>query len=102
AKGAGSLQGVQVGVAPPCVYLDAVGQALAGSKVMLGAQNVFYEKTGAFTGEICIDMLKDLGVKFCLAGHSERRHIIKETGELVSRKATAIFLGGLTLVHCIG
>ena len=104
AKGtaAGAPAGVQVGVAPPFVYLDAVGQALAGSSVLLGAQDAFHEKSGAFTGEISVDMLKDLKVKFCLAGHSERRHILKESSELVAKKADAIYAGGLILIHCVG
>ena len=63
--------GVQVGIAPPFVYLDAVGQAIAGSSVLLGAQDAYFEKNGAFTGEISLEMLKDLGVKFVLAGHSD-------------------------------
>src|SRR5215470_12351682 len=74
--------GVDVGVAPPFVYIDAVGQSLASSRVLLGAQDCFCEKNGAFTGEISMEMLKDLGVKFCLTGHSERRHVIKESSEL--------------------
>src|SRR5437667_10303569 len=94
--------GVQVGVAPPFVYLDAVGQALAGSVVMLGAQDCYCEKNGAFTGEVSIDMLKDVGVRFCLSGHSERRHVLHETGELVARKARCIYAGGLTVIHCVG
>src|SRR5271154_3864311 len=85
AKGAPS--GVDVGVAPPFVYLDAVGQALAASSVLLGAQDVYFEKNGAFTGEISIEMLKDLGVKFVLTGHSERRHVLGEPSALVSKKA---------------
>ena len=94
--------GVQVGVAPPFVYLDAVGQAIGGSSVLLGAQDCYFEKNGAFTGEISVEMLKDLGVKFCLTGHSERRHVLKESGELVGRKAAAVYGGGLTLIHCVG
>ncbi len=93
---------VQVGVAPPFVYLDAVGAVVRGSSVMLGAQDVYFEKNGAFTGEISLDMLKDLGVQFCLAGHSERRHVILEPSELVAKKASAIYAAGLTLVHCVG
>jgi len=93
---------VQVGVAPPFVYLDAVGQALAGSTVQLGAQDAYFEKNGAFTGEISVEMLKDLGVSFCLTGHSERRHVLKESPELVAKKAQAIYLAGLTLIHCVG
>lgn len=98
----GARTDMQVGVAPPFVYLDAVGQALAGSTVLLGAQDAYFEKNGAFTGEISVEMLKDLGVKFCLTGHSERRHVLKEPGALVARKAEAIYAGGLILVHCVG
>jgi len=93
---------VEVGVAPPFVYLDAVGQAIAGSKLLLGAQDCYCEKNGAFTGEISFEMLKDLSVKFCLAGHSERRHVIKEPSELVARKAACIYGNGLILIHCVG
>jgi triosephosphate isomerase len=104
AKGiaAAALNGVTVGVAPPFVYLDAVGQAIAGGSILLGAQDCYWEKNGAFTGEISIEMLKDLGVKFCLAGHSERRHVLKESPEVVSKKSHAIYGGGLTLIHCVG
>jgi triosephosphate isomerase len=93
---------VTVGVAPPFVYLDAVAGAIAGSKLLLGAQDVYFEKNGAFTGEISVDMLKDLGVKFALNGHSERRHVLHETHELIAKKAAAIYAGGLILIHCVG
>lgn len=104
AKGvaSGAPAGVQAGVAAPFVYLDAVGQALAGSTVLLGAQDAYFEKNGAFTGEISVDMLKDLNVKFALTGHSERRHVLKEPSELIAKKAEAIYAGGLILVHCVG
>jgi triosephosphate isomerase len=94
--------GVEAGIAPPFVYLDAVGQAIAGSPVLLGAQDAYFEKNGAFTGEISIEMLKDLGVKFVLTGHSERRHVILEPSALVAKKAAAIYAAGLILVHCVG
>jgi triosephosphate isomerase len=94
--------GVDVGVAPPFVYLDAVGQSLASSRVLLGAQDCYCEKNGAFTGEISIEMLKDLGAKFCLTGHSERRHVLHETPELIAKKASCIYGGGLILIHCVG
>jgi triosephosphate isomerase len=94
--------GVEVGVAPPFVYLDAVASPLAGSSVLLGAQDAYFEKSGAFTGEISVEMLKDVGVKFCLNGHSERRHVFKESSELIAKKADAIYSAGLTLVHCVG
>jgi triosephosphate isomerase len=93
---------VDVGVAVPFVYLDAVAQAVAGSNVLVGAQDVYFEKGGAFTGEISVDMLKDVGAKFVLTGHSERRHVIKEPSELVARKAKAAYDGGLIVVHCVG
>jgi triosephosphate isomerase len=94
--------GVQVGVAPPYVYLKLVRQSLASSRVLLGAQDCYFEKNGAFTGEISVEQLKDVGVSFCLAGHSERRHVIKEPSDLVAKKAAAIYAGGLTLIHCVG
>src|SRR3954469_17376197 len=83
--------GVDVGIAVPFVYIDAVGQAIAGSHLLLGAQDAFCESVGAYTGEICVDQLKDLGVTFCLAGHSERRHILHEPADLVARKAAKIY-----------
>src|SRR5450432_3635235 len=102
AVAAGVGSGVEIGVAPPFVYLDAVSQVIGGSKLLLGAQDVYFEKNGAFTGEISIEMLKDVGVKFCLTGHSERRHVMKESSELVAKKAAAVYGAGLTLVHCVG
>jgi triosephosphate isomerase (TIM) len=102
AVAAGAPSGLDVGVAPPFVYLDVVGQSLASSRVLLGAQDVYFEKNGAFTGEISVEMLKDLSVKFCLTGHSERRHVIKEHSELIAKKAAAVYAGGLILIHCVG
>jgi triosephosphate isomerase len=102
AVAAAARRDIQVGVAPPFVYLEAVGQALAGSTVLLGAQDCYHKDKGAFTGEISADMLKDLSVSFCLAGHSERRHVLHESSELVALKAAAIYNAGLTLVHCVG
>lgn len=99
---AGAPKGVEIGVAPPFVYLDAVSKALSGSNVLLGAQDVYFEKSGAFTGEISVDMLKDVGVKFVLTGHSERRHVLGESPKLISKKAHAVFAAGLILVHCVG
>jgi len=101
AKGAPASR-VEVGVTPPFVYLDAVGQVIAGSPVLLGAQDVYFEKSGAFTGEISAEMLKDLGVRFVLTGHSERRHVIGEPSSMVARKANAAYLAGLAVVHCVG
>jgi triosephosphate isomerase len=102
AVAAGAPKDVEVGVAPPFVYLETVGRTLSGSPVLLGAQDVYFEKNGAFTGEISVEMLKDLGVRFVLTGHSERRHVIGESGDLIAKKAHAVYDGGLILVHCVG
>jgi triosephosphate isomerase len=92
----------EIGVAPPFVYLDAVREALEGSKVWLGAQDAYFQPSGAFTGEISLDMLKDVGCRFVLNGHSERRHVLHEPSALIAKKAEAIFNSGLVLVHCVG
>jgi triosephosphate isomerase len=98
----GAPKDVQVGIAPPFVYLDAVSQTISGSSLLLGAQDVYFEKNGPFTGEISIEMLKDLNVKFVLTGHSERRHVLGESSECTARKAHAVYAGGLTVIHCVG
>ena len=98
----GAPKRVQVGVAPPHVYVDAVGQALAGSSVLLGAQDVCAENNGAFTGACSCEMMTDLGVKFILTGHSERRHFFHEPPELVAKKASKVLSCGFVLIHCVG
>jgi triosephosphate isomerase len=94
--------GVQVGVAPPFVYIDAVAHAVAGSSLLVGGQDVYFEKSGAFTGEVSAEMLKDVGARFVLTGHSERRHVLGESSGLVGKKAHAAYAAGLILVHCVG
>jgi len=98
----GAPKGVQVGVAPPFVYIDAVVGELAGTAVAVGAQDCYFEKSGAFTGEVSVEMLKDVGASFCLTGHSERRHVLHESPDLIGRKAHAVYDGGLTVIHCVG
>jgi triosephosphate isomerase (TIM) len=102
AVAAGAPQQVDVGLAAPFVYLDALSQALANAHVLLGAQDCYCDKNGAFTGEISVEMLKDVGVQFCLTGHSERRHVLHEPSELVAKKAKAIYAAGLIVIHCVG
>ncbi len=97
-----SHPGVQVAVCPPFPYLSAVGQAVAGSGVELGAQNASQEKPGAFTGEIGVDMLVDVGCQWVILGHSERRAIYGETDELISKKTAAALAGGLSVMLCVG
>lgn len=94
--------GSQVVIAPPYVYLGAVGQTLTGSKVVtLGAQNVHYEKLGAHTGEVSLPMLMGFGVTHVILGHSERR-AGGETDESVNQKLSATIKAGLTGVVCVG
>ena len=87
---------------PPFPYLQAVGKALGHHQIMLGAQDVYYESNGAYTGEVSTDMLLDLDVEIVLCGHSERRHVIGESDEQVNRKIRAALEAGLHAVLCIG
>lgn len=98
----GSVDAVDVGVAPPFVYLSAVGEALADTSIALGAQNMFYEDNGAFTGEVSGAMLKDVGASFVILGHSERRHVIGETDELVNSKVRKALADGLDVILAVG
>ncbi len=100
-KSAG-VEGVELAVCPPSVYLEAVGEALEGSKVGLGAQNMYHEASGAFTGEISAAMLVDLGCRYVILGHSERRHVLGETDVDVNRKVLAALEAGLTPIVCVG
>ena len=102
AKAAEKVEGVDVAVCPPFVYLDAVGRAIAGSKVALGAQNMYHQAQGAFTGEISAAMLCDLGCKYVILGHSERRHILGETDEQINKKLLAALGAKLNPIVCVG
>ncbi len=95
---------VSVAIAPPFTALAGAAQTLArlGSPIALAAQNVFWEEKGAFTGEISAPMLKDLGCRYGLVGHSERRHILGETDEAVNKKVQALLRQGLTPILCVG
>ena len=93
---------VTVALCPPFVYLQSVATALGASNVGIGAQDVYYEANGAFTGEISTSMLKNIGCTYCLCGHSERRHVIGENDELVNKKLIAAIAGGLLPILCVG
>jgi len=96
------VAGVDVVVCPPFTDLAVAAGALAGSAIGLGAQNVHWEKSGAFTGEISAEMLVEAGVKFVIVGHSERRQYFGETDETVNRRAKAALAAGLTPIVCVG
>jgi triosephosphate isomerase len=99
------LDACEVVVFPPFPYLQAVEDVLgraAGARPALGAQDVYHQPDGAFTGEVSTGMLLDLGVTTVLAGHSERRHVIGEDDDLVASKLRAALAGGLSAVLCVG
>jgi len=102
AGGSAGLAGKTVAVCPPFVYLSAVAVAIKGTSVALGSQDVYFEANGAFTGEISTAMLKDVGCTYVICGHSERRHVIRETDELINRKVKAALAGGLRPIFCVG
>jgi triosephosphate isomerase len=90
-------------VCPPFVYLPAVGAALAGSAIELGAQDVCEQsESGAFTGEVSASMLREVGCRYAIVGHSERRAIYGESDELVARKFAAALAAGLVPILCVG
>jgi triosephosphate isomerase len=102
ANGLGSEDRVAVAVCPPFPYLSRVGEALRGSRVALGAQNLYPEKEGAFTGEVSPTMLVDVGCRFVIVGHSERRHKLGETDAFINRKVHAGLAAGLEVILCVG
>jgi triosephosphate isomerase len=102
AKELKAIESVDVAVCPPFVYLQSVAAALSASNIALGSQDVYFEGNGAFTGEISVDMLKDCCVNYAIIGHSERRHVIGESDELINKKVTAAIAGGLLPIFCVG
>jgi triosephosphate isomerase len=102
AAGAASCERLDVAVCPPAVYLDAVAAVIGKSPVGLGAQNMYFEASGAFTGELSGGMLADIGCQYVILGHSERRWILGETDADVHRKVTAAFAAGLAPIVCVG
>ena len=102
AKAVGSSTDVEVAVCPPALYLSAVGAAIKGSAIGLGAQNCHNEAKGAFTGEIAPAMLADIGCKYVILGHSERRQLFHETNADVNKKTIAALAAGLTPIVCVG
>jgi triosephosphate isomerase len=104
ASGSSEIAGhrLTVAVCPPFVYLQTVAKALSASSIAVCAQDVYYEHKGAFTGEISAAMLKDIGCTYALCGHSERRHVIGESDELINKKVAAAISGGLLPILCVG
>jgi triosephosphate isomerase len=98
----GSETRVRVAVCPPAPYLGVVAEVVRGSPVALGAQNVYPEKEGAFTGETGIGMLLDLGCRYVILGHSERRRVLGERDSFINRKVHAALAAGMEVIACVG
>jgi triosephosphate isomerase len=98
----GDLSNIEIGVCPPFVYLPAVRDIIQDSNIKLGAQNAHWEKEGAFTGEVSPFMIKDIGCTYLIIGHSERRHQMSETDDIINKKLKAALGVGLTPILCIG
>ena len=102
AQAARKVSGRDVMIAPPFTAIAAVREIVAGSGVILGAQNVHWEEKGAYTGEISAPMLKDQGCAMAIVGHSERRHVFGETDPMINRRLAGALRFGLIPVLCIG
>jgi triosephosphate isomerase len=98
----GALTGRQAAIGVPATALWQASQAAAGSKILIGAQNIWYEKEGAYTGEISAEQAKAAGASFVILGHSERRQLFGDTDEWVSKKLAAAAGAGLIPVVCVG
>jgi triosephosphate isomerase (TIM) len=101
-RGLGKEERISVAVCPPFPYLSVVAEVLKGSCVALGAQNCYHEKEGAFTGEVSPAMLVDVGCRYVILGHSERRHKLGETDAFINRKVYAALAAGLEVILCLG
>ncbi len=95
-------RGAEVVICPPYTSLTTVGGVLAGSPIVLGAQNCHWEPRGAFTGEVSAEILAEAGCRVVLVGHSERRHLFRETDEEIGRKVAACLRAGVQPLLCVG
>ncbi len=93
---------VDVAVCPAFPYLASVKQAIGSSGVLLGAQNAYFAAPGAFTGEVALDMLKDVGCDWVILGHSERRQFFGDTDAIINQKVKATLEKGLGVIFCLG
>ena len=101
-NGLGKDNKADVIVCPPFTSLSEVNSLLKGTQVMLGAQNIYYEESGAYTAEISADMLKSVGCEYVILGHSERRVIFNESDELINKKIKFAIAKGIKPIFCIG
>ena len=92
----------QLAVIAPFTQLETLKRELDGTGIKVGAQNVHFEKSGAYTGEISVSMLKELDIDLCIVGHSERREYFKESDEFINQKVKAVLEIGMKPILCIG
>jgi triosephosphate isomerase len=96
------VSGVEIVVAPPFTSVHAAAEALRNSNIGVAAQDLYWEREGAFTGEVSAPMIKDAGAQYAIIGHSERRRLFAETDVTVNRKLMAALGAGLTAIVCVG
>src|SRR6185295_10024605 len=96
------VRGVEIVVAPPLTAVRSVADAARNSNIGVAAQNLYWEREGAFTGEVSPGMIVEAGAAYAIVGHSERRRLFGETDATVNRKTMAAFLAGLTPIVCVG
>ncbi|MFT4577567.1 MAG: triosephosphate isomerase [Nitrospinales bacterium] len=96
------IKDVRVILAPSFISLHSVSRILSGSKVGLASQNFYFEKNGAYTGEVSPNMIKDAGCKYAIVGHSERRRLFGETDELINKKVLSALENDILTILCIG
>ncbi|PLX98324.1 MAG: triose-phosphate isomerase [Desulfuromonas sp.] len=96
------VENVEILVAPPFTAISMLATKLAGSNIKLGAQNCWYEESGAFTGEVSPTLLKDAGCDYIIVGHSERRQLFGESNEIINKKVKAVLAADISCILCIG
>jgi triosephosphate isomerase (TIM) len=96
------IEDVEIVVAPPFTAIHAAAEAARNTNVGVAAQDVYFERDGAFTGEVSAGMIKEAGAEYAIVGHSERRRLFHETDAIVCRKARAVIGAGLTAIVCVG
>ncbi len=96
------IEEVEIVICPPYTSLSDVREVISETNIKLGAQDIYWEREGAFTGEVSALMLKDVGCEYCIIGHSERRQFFGETNEIVNKKAKAVLKEGLKPIVCVG
>ncbi|MHC4661434.1 MAG: triose-phosphate isomerase [Planctomycetota bacterium] len=102
AKKLGNIDGIEYGICPPATHLERLAAAIKGTTIQVGAQNMYHEDEGAFTGEISAKMVLATGADWVILGHSERRHVFGETDDLIHRKLWKAHEVGLNPIFCIG